>query len=101
MEADTTLVWANGIIELNTVTQVSLHFAAVVHPCHTERKDTVGLHKALDDFSFFKLRVLVIDVFNRQQHFLHSLKVLTFSRMLGLKRSHNTLNIHNITLKKV
>ena len=96
MKTDTTFVRANGIIELHTIAQVGLHFALVVHPCHTECEDTVGLHQALDNFCFLEFGMLVVHVFYGKKNFLHGLKVLGFARMLSLQRGHNTFDVHNI-----
>ena len=62
MEAQATLVGANGAIELHTVADIYLHFALVVHPGHSEGDDTLGLYNALYDFCFLKLGMTVIDI---------------------------------------
>ena len=68
MEADAAFVRADGVVELYTVSQVGLHFAFVVHPCYAECEYSVGFNQPFDDFGFFKFRMLVVDIFNREQH---------------------------------
>ena len=53
-----------------------MHLAIVIYPWHTEHVYTLRLYDALDDFGLFKLRMLVVDVLNRLQHFAHCLKEL-------------------------
>ena len=36
MEADTSLIRADGVVVLNTVTHVGLHVAFIVYPSYTE-----------------------------------------------------------------
>ena len=84
MEAEATFVRADRVVELDTVTQVYVHFALVVDPGHTESEDAIGLDKALDDFRFLKLWMLVVDALNRGEYFFHGLQVFLFTRMLGL-----------------
>ena len=62
MEAQTTLVWANGAVKLHAVADVDLHFTLVVHPWYSEGDDALRLHHALHDFCFLKLGMLVVDV---------------------------------------
>lgn len=62
MEADATFIRAYGIVELNAVADIVLHFAGIVNPGDAERYDAVGLYHALDDFIFFKLGMTVVDV---------------------------------------
>ena len=84
MEAEATFVRADRVVELDTVTQVYVHFALVVDPGHTESEDAIGLDKALDDFRFLKLWMLVVDALNRGEYFFYGLQVFLFTRMLGL-----------------
>ena len=60
METDTTLVGADGAVELNTVAKVGLDLALVVNPRYTEGDDAVGLNHTLNDFSLLELGVIVI-----------------------------------------
>ena len=62
MEAQTTLVRANGAVELYTITKVGLNLTLIVNPSYTESEDALGLNHALNDLSFLKLRMLVINL---------------------------------------
>ncbi len=62
VEADTTLVRADGVVELHAVTDVVLHVTIVVKPGNTECDNLVRLDHTLDDFVAFKLRMLVVNV---------------------------------------
>lgn len=55
METDATLVRANGIIELNAITEIVLHLAFVVDPGYTECNDAIGLNHAFDNLVAFEL----------------------------------------------
>ena len=76
MEAQTALVRADGTVELNSVAKVDMDFALVVNPRNTERDNALRLNETLDKFCFFKLRVLVVNVLDRKQHFPYGLQVL-------------------------
>ena len=62
METDTALVRADSVVELNTIADVVLHFALIVHPGYTECHDAVRLNHPLDNFVFFKFGMTVINV---------------------------------------
>ena len=62
MEAKSALVGANGTVELHAVARVHLYVAVVVNPRHPEYDDALGLHQALNNLSFLKLRMLVVDI---------------------------------------
>ena len=85
MEADAALVRANGIVELDAVTQIDVHLAAIVAPGHSEGQHAVRLDHTLHDFGFLELRMFVVDVLNGVQHFTNSLQILLFARMLRLQ----------------
>ena len=94
VETDTAFVRADGIVELHAIADVVLHFAFVIKPCDTECHDTVRLDHTLDDFVAFEFRMLIVDILDAHQHFLHCLKVFFFTRMLGFQVVHDTVNIH-------
>ena len=98
MESQSSLVWAYGAVELHTVSDVDLYLALVVHPGDTESDDALWLHQTLYDFGTFKLRVLVVYILNRNQHFFHCLQVFSFAWMLTLKLSHDFLNLHSLVV---
>ena len=61
METDTSLIWTNGAVELDTITGVCLYLTLVVNPCHTESEDTVRLDHTFNDFRLLKLRMLIVN----------------------------------------
>ena len=83
METNTALVGTNGIIKLHTVTDVDMNFSLIVRPGHAEGQDSVRFNKALNDFSTFKFRVLIIHIFNRMKNFANRLQKFGFARMLS------------------
>ena len=94
METDAALVRANGIVELNAVADVVLHFALVVNPGDAEGEDAVRLNHALYDASFLELRVLVVDFFYTEKNFFDGLKELLLAGMLGLQVGHDLIDVH-------
>ena len=80
METYTSLVRANGIIMLYTVSHIGLHPSTVVHPSHAKREDTVWNAQTLNQIRFLKLRVLIIDIFDGFQDLLNGLVVLRLAR---------------------
>ena len=94
VETDAALVRANGIVELNAVADVVLHFALVVNPGDAEGEDAVRLNHALYDASFLELRVLVVDFFYTEKNFFDGLKELLLAGMLGLQVGHDLIDVH-------
>ena len=76
VESQSTLVRANGTIELHAVADVHLNLALVVDPGHAEGSDTFGLDDTLNNLSLLEFRMLVVHIFYRLQHFTYSLQVL-------------------------
>ena len=68
--------------KLHAVAHIGLHFALVVHPIYAKLVDAVGDAEALNEFGALELGMLIINVFNREEHFAHCLQVLFFTRML-------------------
>ena len=95
MEAQTAFVRANGRVELYAVADVDLHFTFVIDPGHTERDDAFGFHKALDEFSFLELRMLVVDVLDGFQYFFHCLQEFRLARVFALQVLDDFLNFHS------
>ena len=62
MEPQAALVRADCAVELYTIADIYLHLSLVVYPRYAEGDDTLRFNKALDQMSFLKLGVLVIDV---------------------------------------
>ena len=85
MKPYATLVGTDGVVELHAVAQVDVNLTRIIHPRHAKRKDSVGLDQALDQLRPLELRVLIVDVFNRNQHLAHRLQVLIFTTVLGFK----------------
>ena len=84
MEAQASLVGANGTVELYAVAKVYLHLSLIVHPGYAEGDDTFGFHQSLNELGSFKLGMLVVHVLDGEQHFVYGLQVLLLSRMFGL-----------------
>ena len=94
MKTQTAFVRTDGAIELHAVTEVGLHFALIINPCHAEGEDTIRLDHALHDLRSLKLGVLVIHLFNRLEHLLYGLQVLCLTRMFRSQTLHNVLYFH-------
>ena len=94
METEASLVWSYGAVELYTVSGVGLDLSAVVNPSDAEGEYTVWLDHSLHYLSFFKFRMLVVDILNGFQHFLDGLQVLTLSRVLGTQLGHQFCGFH-------
>ena len=97
METETAFVCTKSGVVLHAITEVGLDFAIAVNPSHTESEDTIGLNQALDDLSFLKFRMLVVNFFDGFENFLNRLQILIFTRMFGFQVSHDFFNFHNIT----
>ena len=85
MEAYAALVGADGVAELHAVSQIDMHLSVVIHPGYAEGDDAVGLHQTLYQSRTLKLRVLVVNALDGEQHFLDGLQVLGLTGMLGLQ----------------
>ena len=85
METDTALVGTDSIVELHAIADVVLHFALVVNPGYTEGEDAVGLYHTLDDAGLLEFRMLIVNFFYAEKHFLHSLEEFLFPGMLCFK----------------
>ena len=64
MESQSTLVGADGRVELHAVAQVHMHLTLVVGPRHTERDDAFWLHQPLNQLRLLEFGMLVVDVFD-------------------------------------
>ena len=95
MEANAAFVRANGVVELHTITEVHMHFAAVVYPGHSEGEDAVGLNQTLYDFCPFKFGVFVVDIFDGNEHFANGLEEFGFTGVLRFESLHNQLCFHD------
>ena len=73
MEPQSALVRAYGAVELHAVADVHLYLAVVVYPWHAEFMHALGLYDALNNLGFLKLRMLIVDILNRDENFFHSL----------------------------
>ena len=96
METETSLVWSNGAIELDTITEVGLNLAFVIYPSNAECEDTIRLNHSLYDFSLLKLWVLVINLLNRLEYLANCLKILFLMAILLLEVGHYCFNFHNV-----
>ena len=60
METQSSLVGADGAVELHPIADVDMDFSFVIYPGYTEGDDTFGLHDALDNLCLLKLGMLVV-----------------------------------------
>ena len=74
METQSALIGTDSAVELYTVADVDMYFSLVVHPRHTEGDDALRFDEAFDDFGFFELRMLVIDILDGDQNFAYACK---------------------------
>ena len=95
VETKSTFVRSNSTVELYAVTQVSLNFTLIVYPCHAESKDTIRFYHTFNDFCILEFRVLVVNLFDWFQHFVHRLKEFFFTWVFGFQVSHHFCYIHN------
>jgi hypothetical protein len=95
METKTALVGTYGAVVLDTVTEIDLHLALVVHPWNAESDDSLWLYKPFEQGCTFPFGMLVINIFNTYKHFTYCLEILSLSWMLGLKRGHEFFNVQH------
>ena len=95
MEAQAALVRTNGAVELHTVADIHLYLALIVNPWHAEHVHALRLYEALDDVSFLKLGMLVVDILDRVKYFFHGLQKFCLARMLAFKLLKNFFNLHS------
>ena len=95
METQTALVGADGVVELDAVAGVDLHFALVVDPYHLEGEHAVGLHDALGNAVGLEFGVLVVGLLHRHEDLTDGLQVLAFAGVLALKLRHNLVYVHS------
>ncbi|CDE58517.1 uncharacterized protein BN799_00556 [Prevotella sp. CAG:873] len=95
METDTAFIRAYSVVELYAVAYIVLDFALIINPSNAEGEDTVRLDHALYDFIALEFGVLVVDLFNRHEDFLHCLEILFLARVLSFQVKHDFINIHN------
>ena len=85
MEAQTTLVGADGGVVLDAEAAVDAGSALIIHPGNAELNHTLGLHKALQQTGGLPLGVLVHHQLKRFKHLAHSLQEL---RLAGVAALH-------------
>ena len=78
METNAALVWADGIVVLDTIAHIRPNLPIVVHPRNPKLIDSVGNTEAFNQIFFFKLGMLVVLLFNRTKHLLYCLMILRF-----------------------
>ena len=64
VKSQTALVRSDSAVELDTISEVGLYLAGIVHPRHAEGEDTVGLDHPLHNLGLLELRMLVIHILN-------------------------------------
>ena len=95
MEPKPSLIGTNSAVELDSVADIDMDLALVVNPRHPESDDSLRLNDPFDDFSFFKLRVLIVNILHGYEHLVYSLQILLFTRVFALQVLHNFLNFHS------
>ena len=65
MEADSSLIRTNRIVELYAIANVGLPFALVVYPRNAEGENAVGFNHSFNDFCFFEFGMFVVNILNR------------------------------------
>ena len=96
MEAETTLIWSDSVVELYTISGICLNITIVINPSNTECKHSVRLHEALDNSCILEFRMFVIHILDAFKHFTYSLEVLFLRRILGLESGHYFFCSHRI-----
>ena len=94
VEAETALIWTDGIVELDPVAGIGLNLTVVVNPGDAECEDSVRLHEPLNNLGVFKLRMLVVNILNRLKHFTYGLEIFLLRSVLGLKFGHDFFCSH-------
>jgi hypothetical protein len=95
VEADTTLVRANGIVVLDTVAHVGLDVTIVVHPSDTELINTIRNAEALDEVDLVELRMLVVLLLDGAEDLFYCLMILWLVRESLLQILKNFLCVHD------
>ena len=81
MEAQPSLIGADGGVELHPEGAVDLHIAGVVHPGHPELDDPLRLHQALENARLLEVGALFYHRLEGFQHLAHGLEEL---RLVGV-----------------
>ena len=93
MEAQPTLVRADGTIEFDTVTAIDLNIALVVNPWHAEYDDAFGFDDAFENPGTLVLGVLVDARLKGFEHFPDRLLEL---RLMGVGFADQFENAGNV-----
>jgi len=91
MEAESTLVWAKGRGELDTVSAVHALDALVIHPGHTESNDTLRLSNRLHDGQV--TLILLKNGLEREEDFFKSLEEFRLVGITGLDLLEESLHL--------
>ncbi|OAV74987.1 hypothetical protein Barb7_01450 [Bacteroidales bacterium Barb7] len=94
MVADTAFVRTNRIAVLDTVAHVHIHFSLVVHPCYAESENTVGNTQPFNQVGFLKLRMFIVHILNRFQHFGYRLQIFRLIGKSAFQIIYNFLCFH-------
>ena len=100
VEAQTALVGADGVVELDAVAGIDLHLAPVVHPDHLEGERAVGLHDAFRDAVGLEFGVLVVGFLHGHEHLAHGLQILAFAGMAAFEFRHEFVYVHIVEVLK-
>ncbi len=79
---------------LHTVAHIVAYFAFVVDPRYTERENTIGDAKALNQVYVVVLWTLVVQIFDGIEDFFDSLMIFRFIGEAALEIGQNLLSFH-------
>ncbi len=96
METQTAFIRADGVVELDAVAGIHLHFAAVVDPNDLECETAVGFNDAFRDAVGFEFGVAVVGLLDSHQDLAHGLEVFALARVPTFQVGHQFFDLHNL-----
>ncbi len=97
VEAQATLVRADGGVELDAVATVDLDLAGVIHPRHAEHDDALGLDEALEQSGLLVLGVRVDGGLQGVEDLGGGLDELGLLGVAGLELVEDPLGVRHVT----
>ncbi len=88
MKAQSSLIGAEGVVELNPVSAVHLKIPLIILPFDSEREDAVRLGQALEDSMLFIDGILIHRVDDRLKHFTGRLDELRLGGVPAFELIH-------------
>ncbi len=93
MQADSSLVGADGGVELDAPATVHLDLALVVNPLDAELDGSLGFDDALKDLVLLVLRILIHERLKSVENLFDSLEVFGLIRKASLEFAQNLLGV--------